>query len=645
MAGRACKAGYRALLPAIAFLVAAPTHGEATPQPIVEVRQRIIRAPESAIIDAVMKHGQGTAFAAEVQRMVTAGEAREVSKLVGATQGDSPLQMEMGRTIKWAWECAENEDNFTSTPFGFFHMLIGSSLEVTAGKSYAVRDEPGTGLTWTTRFSPRDPTTLEWPLVWPSKKEAGAGVFKQQDIYEETLTVIGWAPVSGSSVLGFMRPADHVEMGSQREAVLDVILAEAHPQSAPASSNHPATESLANVMLLGLGVSAEDAQKLLASRDTSSDHALLKDLLQRQRAGKAALRVVAGLQATNPVYGSDLESSRRHSRPDDTIVFPTSWEFDNGVGTRLRIQREAIRTLVLDLMQSPCPPRRQTWQCAKDSPEMTIWRPQFYEQSVKTATTIPADGVSLIAVIRTPECLKNGEGLAPGETMLLFARLDETAAGTKDIAPEAAIQLEGEAMVFDVPASESGSWEAKVSAAEDQTRFEKLLSRVKDGSASLAGHAAVKTLPGKEASARMEYLMEYCSEGGPVEEIPGRFWPGAMGMIPVGTSWTMTGEVPSPASPFDFSAAQSATLTYKLSHDAALPRLPTLDETLKHFPKVEGTVDEGSPPDPVEFNATWEGKTQVKPGQAVCLGVRKVPGSDGSKVHVAFVRVALKPIR
>ncbi|MEZ0274261.1 MAG: hypothetical protein ACAH88_05100, partial [Roseimicrobium sp.] len=65
----------------------------------LEVRQRIIRAPESAIIDAVLKHGQGSAFAAEVQRMVATGEAREVSTLAGATQGDSPLKIKTGRTI------------------------------------------------------------------------------------------------------------------------------------------------------------------------------------------------------------------------------------------------------------------------------------------------------------------------------------------------------------------------------------------------------------------------------------------------------------------------------------------------------------------------------------------------------------------
>ncbi|RBP43720.1 hypothetical protein DES53_105119 [Roseimicrobium gellanilyticum] len=633
------------ILLAACLSAATPVCGKAEAQPIMEVRQRIIRAPESAIIEAVMTHGQGAAFAAEVQRMVTAGEAHEVSSLAGATQGDSRLQMETGKTIQWPWVCDENEDNFTSTPTDFFSVLLGSSLEVAARKSYAIRNEPGTEVAWAMHFSPRDPTTLEWPLVWPAKKEPGAGIFKQQDLYEERLTVIGWAPASGSSVLGFMRPADHVEMGSRREAVLDVILAEAHPQSAPASSNQPATESLANVMLLGLGVSSEDAQTLLESRDILSDHSLLKDLLQRQRAGKATLRVVAGLQATSPVYDSDLESIRRHSRPADTIVFPTSWECDTGVGTQLRIQRKAIRTLVLDLMQSPCPPRQQTWQCAKNSPEMTIWRPQFYEQSVRTTTTVPADGVSLIAIIRTPECLKDGEGLAPGETMLLFARLDETPAGTKDIAPEAAAQLEGEAMVFEVLAKEFDSWNTMGSPTEDQSRLEKLLFRVKEGTATLAGHAVVKTLPGKAATVRMVYLMEYCAEGDPVEEIPGRFWPGAMGMIPVGTAWAITAEIPSPTGPFDFSAPPSVTLTYKLSHDAAFPRLPTLDETLKHFPKVAGTVEAGSPPDPVEFKATWEGKKQVKSGQAICLGVRKIPGGDDSKVHVAFVRLTLKPVR
>jgi hypothetical protein len=169
-----------------------------------------------------------------------------------------------------------------------------------------------------------------------------------------------------------------------------------------------------------------------------------------------------------------------------------------------------------------------------------------------------------------------------------------------------------------------------------------LLTRVKEGSASLAGHAFVKSIPDKEASVHMVHQLEYCSEGHLIKELPGRFWPGAMGVIPAGTSWSMTVIPPAHTGPFDFSAPQSATLTYKLRYDAALPRLPTLDETLKHM-AVEG--NDRSLPDPVEYKAIWEGKTQVPLGKAHCLAIQKIPTADGSRVLVAFATVRLVPVR
>ncbi|RBP39722.1 hypothetical protein DES53_109149 [Roseimicrobium gellanilyticum] len=643
----------------------APFAHSADPLPQLQLRQTIIRVPESALFKALEKKPDDDTLATELRDWASTGAAQVVSDLSAKVEWGGSFDVKNGLVYKWVVENDQDSDKPVLTPTSWQDVFLGTSLrgeyrleqnrlpahaevaqpaEAPLDPFSPVRvrlaDIPG-GLEtqafgWATETRAQMNQKVRWPLVWPENRKPEVGWYEQDDFLTQTLITDARIRPGHTAVLAFLRPASDLESEpTVRE--LDVVLAHAASQKTPASkapsTTHPAVP---RVHLLGFGLNDRDATEFLTHRQPGDDAALLGKLQALVQEGKAARRLVCGAQASS--FRGTLATVREHSYPTEMPTIPSAWNMCP-VGTRVEMELMG-RSLNLVLTHHPARFRWAEWKCALDAPELIMNQPQFFVQRVQTNVEIPEGNVALVAAMRTPECLKGSDkGPVMGETMLIFAELNQPA-GTPPLkrypSEEHQRFLDLEAVIFELPVSEIAEWQGHgslpVDAADDEQRFQKALAKVKEGKASVVCHLAMAAQAGQRS--RVEYVEEfrYVTEYNPVDHNPtGRYRPTAIEERPVGSIWEVDA---SPVDPNGAGGKPMFSLNSSLRHDALPAVQPTLKEAMKYT--QDHTHDL---PVPVFTTDEWVAGFPLVSGKALCLGpVRPKGARFQDRIHVAFVR-------
>lgn len=266
-------------------------------------------------------------------------------------------------------------------------------------------------------------------------------------------------------------------------------------------------------------------------------------------------------------------------------------------------------------------------------------QPQFFSQRVETNLQFPKDNVAFVVAMRNPESLKGrGKGPVIGETLLVFAELSQPTGRPplQSWAPDPApVFADFETMVFDFPADQAGSWNNTETnqPVDDEQRFQKALSKVKDGTAKVICHLATTARTGDRASVHNVEEVLYVTEYHPADHNPtGRYRPTGLMMRPVGSRWELD---PGIVDPGAFAGTEPIIpLNYALRHDVLPAVQPTLKEAMQYTQAHQYEL-----PAPVFTTDEWVLSVNLLSGKARCLGpVRPKAAPFQDRIHVAFVR-------
>ncbi len=618
-------------------------------EPDISVRQVIVRAPESRVLKELMANSDDDAMAKLLFSWVADGTATIVSDVSGPDGKTEGTTIRQGSLFKNAVEYDQDFEKGTLIPTVWDDVFIGTSLKANMD---VFRSDPRVfGVNWNAFFSPRGALPVKWPAWWPDASKPKVNWFDKHDFYVEKVVTSGGFVDQGTVILGIMRRPDRFDTKAKHEETLDVVMAqinsgaEAKPSEQAVDSK--LKETRARVTVLGFGLRDSEALEMLNRADLEHDQNMLDELLARVAAGQAKLRTSCSLSLKSG-NRSKLESVREHSYPTEMPTIPSAWEM-RPVGTTLEAEYTLPSLMDIYLEQHPALPRRAEWPCALDLPALIMWQPQFLVQTIRTSLSFGKDGVALLGAMRTPDCLTGANELIAGETLLLFAKLEETAPkpgkGTskdpfgptgESVSHEPPPpRLELEAVVFELPASEEASWQLDPAKFDDGDRFSKMLARTKNGTAKIVAHLAVPTKSGTSATlSNVEEVMTVTEVDPPRENSPQRYRPTAMDTIPCGTTWEVEPVLEASKNPFDHGALEMH-LHHKLKHHVARPIEPTCQQM------IESTrINESGPlPKAIVFEEAWEGDVTLKLGAVRCIGVQHPPGDAfKDKLHVAFLR-------
>lgn len=641
------------------------SHGAepATPGQL-QLRQRIIRAPEEEVVNALEKKPDDDALAKKLLQWVESGRARVISDLTVPANPKVRFEAKEGKVYKWVTENRQHYRTPVLTPESWEDVFLGIKLEG-ANRTEPWPENPPVHIPGNPFFdSPAKPeeipggkhaltfsfhtetraqmaSKVKWPLVWPESEKPEVGTYEQDDFLVQDLITTAVLEPGRDNVVAFLRPATDLETEpATRE--LDVVLMRASPDKASAASApdaKPIFPAPPRVHLFGFGINDRQAVELLASRKPNDDASLLAKLQSMAHEGKAIRRLVCGSQVSSNQI--TLASVREHSYPTEMPTIPSAWS-ERPVGTY--VQMDLIgRELTLSLEQHPARFRWAEWACALDAPELIMRQPQFFSQRVRTNFLFPKDNVVLVTAMRTPECLKGSDrGPVIGETLLLFAELDQPQGrpplkSWSSGPPPVCADLE--ALVFDLPAAELDAWKSTNTEqpVDDEERYQLALSKLKDGTATLVCHLAAVTHSGVRANVHTVEETLSVVEYHPVDHNPtGRYRPTGLEMRPVGSMWELD--------PGDWNSESFAdttpviSLSHALHHDVLPAVQPDLKASLKHAHEHDHQLLK-----PTFTTDEWKGSMNLFSGKARCLGpVRPKAAPFQDRIHVAFVRAVVR---
>ncbi|MCX6858575.1 MAG: hypothetical protein NTV80_27200, partial [Verrucomicrobia bacterium] len=430
-------------------------------------------------------------------------------------------------------------------------------------------------------------------------------------------------------LVAMMSPADQTWGAERKGRWLDVTVAQRLnlkilPPAPPEVPQEPAdpfapVDPLAPIyarhsqpplLVLGIALDQEKAQALLAARQPGKDESLLRNLVAQVKQGQA--HVVTCALSANAVNRRVQNSTRHHAFPVEMPSIPSAWS-ERPVGTSFEQEREDF-----SLSQDLAPPARTEWKLARDVPEAIMWEPRFRKLSLNTQSrAFVASGTHLVAVADIPEVMSASD-LPADETVLLFTH--RPASGTTPKATQADYEIE--ALIFEIPASESEEWQEVKS--DNFASFTQ--QRLKNGSAKLKAHAMLRQQPVSEG--RLQVTEDYmtATEFDPPEpEAPFRMRPTALETLPVGLHFEshLSEEIDGIA---------NAKITLRLS--TAKPIEPGLEETLK----IAASGKENYPGAKHEFDEWRVDPVRLANGSVHCLGLPHVFGGSGTTTRIAFVR-------
>jgi hypothetical protein len=302
--------------------------------------------------------------------------------------------------------------------------------------------------------------------------------------------------------------------------------------------------------------------------------------------------------------------------------------------------------VTLDWEYHPTLPRRGEWRCALETPELFMWQPQFLVRRVTSSVHFDEEDTVLLGVMRTPDCQEGVAGVLPGETLVIMARLDGMRQATTDSAggqEAGGVNIELEAIVFDIPAEEGAALSGGIEGLADEERFAALMKRVNGTDVKLAAHVAVAVNPG--FSARLgstEEVRTVTEVDPPRENAPSRYRPTAVDVLPCGTQWEVTARLSRPDNPLLALAPMEIHLSHHLQHDVERPREPNYEDVIAEA--LASPV--GDVPQAIVLQESWEGEARLAPGKVRFIGLREPP-SDAFKgrVHAAFLRARVKEVK
>jgi len=601
----------------------------------VKVRQVVIRAPSLDVATAALANPDDKDFADTLWRWVQEGKAKVASDVNGLAVGDQPVEVKEGEEVKQVSVRDQDFENMILEPNQWENRLVGTLMKI--GMPEHTKDNLGERLKeWEAAYSPRQPLVVKWPVVWPLNKVPRVAWLDEQDFFTETIRCRVSLESRGARVLGMVPVADRLEPGSANVAQTDVFLSEL----AAFYADHPAAEKKSapdekptvRLLLVGFGVDEAKAHELLESRRNTSDVTLLNRLLELVGTGGASLKFSCSQHL--PLHGQGfMESGRGHMVPTEMPTIPSAWE-ERNIGLRIESSYSAPGIITLAMEQHPSLPPRQVWKCALDAPEMEMWQPQFLVQSVSAGICASHEGVRLTGAMPAPDLAGSAEGM-PGEMLLLFAKVDEA----RQSVPSAAVQsvqsptaIEVEAVIFDVPVS----WEKAAGnfgdEVDEEARYNKLMGEVKTGRVKVLARVHVTTANLSRAGVSSLKEVLHVTEGNPdYMEIPGRYRPTALDMLPTGVAW----EVDPAFSTLDQKG--EINLSQILKYSVKAPEEPTLEQMIS-FTAANNDLDL---PAAQIFQEEWSGQFKLQDGKVQLAGVRHPFGGDGDRVHVAYIRATI----
>lgn len=619
--------------------------------PDVTLRQVVIRAPELQVLTAMMANPEDDALARILWAWVDDGTAKIVSDLSAPYANKDRVVARSGKQFKWVTEIDQDFEKGMLIPTGWTDVFVGTSLEAEVDGPPIYKNNPRIVASWNASFSPRDPQQVPWPTWWPDIQKPTVNWYPQQDFYVEKVVTAGQFLPQSTVILGVMPRADRFEVDQQGVKTLDVVVAQVKPIALSELPDKRADLPMgyhSRFTVLGFGLKDREALELLQRVDLERDQVLLDELLKQTAAGKVPLRTCSMVSQLSG-QRARLESSREHSYPTEMPTIPSAWEM-RPVGTILETDYVFPGYMNIAFELHPALPRRAEWRCALDSPALIMWQPQFIVRGIQTALSFGREGVAFLGTMRTPDHLKDMNGVIPGETLMLFAKLDESAPhpgpdplkgepfdNAKPGYPDPPSRgLELEAVVFEVSAKEAASWNLDPARFDDGDRFTQLMARAKSATAKIAAHVAVATRPGQRSTVTtVEEVITVTEVDPPQDEWLGRYRPTAMNMIPCGTVWEADFTIDASKDPFDHGAPE-VHLTHKLQHHVAPPLEPAYQAMIDVSRKTMGRTV----PEVILYEETWEGKVTLKPGKVRFIGLKHPPGEAfKDKLHLAFLRV------
>ncbi|QIF02459.1 hypothetical protein [Roseimicrobium sp. ORNL1] len=659
-----------------AFLstLATVASGTGAELPPLKIRQMIIRVPEEKFLQALEARPTDDALSKQLYTWLDSGAAKLVRDNSTTATPGTRFETKEGTVYKWVTENDQDwegipklmptswEDVFLGTtlegeyPAGQWEGLEGDfgPTDPFSGKRMKLDDIPGgkyaVSLLWRTETRSRLATKVPWPLVWPENKTPAVGLYEQDDFLAQTLITSVRVLPGRDAIVGFIRPASDMERESKpSQPELDVMVAQVRSNAAASpspSSRGKESPAPPRVQFFGFGVANPEALALLAARESGNDTALLSKLHAMAREKKAIRRLACGSAVSSS--RTTLTSVREHHFPTEMPTIPSAWD-TRPVGVSLEMEL-INRALTFSLRLDPARFRWAQWDCALDAPELIMRQPQFYQQQVDaTCEFREGQNVVLVGTMTTPECLKSADanaGPVIGETLLLFAELYQPE-GTPPlkVLPQEQDpqdkQLDLEAVVFELPASERAAWEGQKTEGvptDDESRFQKALAKVQDGTASIVCHLSSVTNGRRSALVQNIEQVTFVTEYNPVDHNPyGRYRPTALEASSVGSSWNV--DVLSILAESEFGSTPVIRVASALHHDTQPAVLPTLKESLEYTRTHQYDL-----PKPTFTAEEWTHNLILLPGKAQCLGIRQTPDAmKKDRIHVAFVRARVRP--
>lgn len=588
--------------------------GDSNRSAALEVQQTIYRVPEMDMIEWLLDGSTGDAVLVKrLQDAVITGRASVVSRLTSSAVHGIRTHAQAGSEWWLPTEMNPDYDRLYQVPSSFETALSGTRLEFQVAAAEIM---------FKSVFTPRSPLAVKWPTSWlrvydrKTSKPTGKAIHGWMDWYDrfeqEIIAEITFRDDS-PHLVAMLSPADQTWGAERQGRWLDVTVAQrVSGQDTPPKTPEPVLPP-ERLLVLGIAVDHVTAQALLGTRP--QDEMLMRELVTRVKLGQA--RVVTCLLSANEKAGvrRSLVSARHHAYPTEMPSIPSAWD-ERPVGTSF--ENEGVD---LALTQDLAPPARTEWKLARDLPEAIMWEPRFRKLSLHSAASaFTSPGTHLCAVTDIPAVLA-GADLPEHETVFLFTHrpAEGTTAAKKATSPD----FEVEALIFEIPASDSEDWQAVTT--DEFTAFTQ--QRLKQATAKLQSHTLLRVKAGTRGNLHVaeEYLT--ATEFDPPEaEGPFRMRPTALETLPVGLQFEADVAEDSPG---------VAKLIINLKHSTARPIEPGLEETLK----IAASGHERYPGAKHEFEE-WRGDALISPpGTVHCLGLSVPPGGGVVSTRIAFVRV------
>ena len=570
---------------------------------------RAERADDRAVVETLM-------------RWKEEGRAEVVSEVAWLEEEAADKEVRVGRSIEVPTEHDQDLRRGILTPATMEERWVGSILKV---------EEERMSL----NFYPTDPEKTQWPVTWPSTPDPFVESVEQFDEWEESVKTAAVGAESGPLVVAAFPPADAVFPGAagRQDGKMDLVVAV--PIGREAARDEALLVQGHTMTVYTLSVDSGEAFELLMDRDPARDGELLDSLLERAAGGGVTLRNWM-TTAVGSERRAKVVTGRRHQYPTEMPTIPSGWN-DRLVGSTLEVDPQIGGDAIIEFEQHLTAPRTAVWQVALDAPEMVMIQPQFVTMRVATALPMGANEVVLISAEQPTKGITGADGLAAGQTLLVFAEASgpenkESAVPLSKNDPfggpdkeEVEEALEIIAWVVAVPMSEAAFWRRSVGADVERD----LAARFAEGTARIETLSMVKAMNGGRLAelslteAVLEVTECHRADNNGREGPFNRIRPTSLDRYEIGAQWEVK------AAAF----ADQITVDYQLGHDVAMPIQPTLAEMIDGFYPKQDEV-----PGIRTFQEEWKGKVVLTSGARRLVEVRVVAHPEGERLHLLWMQ-------